>query len=334
LALIAAGIRPGDEVLCPSLSFIATANSIVHAGAVPIFVDIDEATYNMDPNRIEDAITPRTKAIMVVHQIGLPARLDDISQIARRRDLVVIEDAACAVGAEYKGLRVGRPHSLMACFSFHPRKILTTGEGGMITTADAGLAARLRRLRQHAMTVSDVTRHSASQVVIETYEEVGYNYRMTDLQAAIGLNQLARLNDMLARRRLLAQRYSDALRALLWLRVPCEPASHHHNFQSYMVRLDNSAPVNRDQLMQELLDRGISSRRGIMAIHREPPYRNAANWEHRLPVTERVTDSTLILPLFHDMTEGEQDYVINCIEHVGSQVARGGSTPISLAQSA
>ena len=153
---------------------------------------------------------PRTKAILVVHQIGLPAALDEINEIANRHGLLVIEDAACAIGSEYKGHRIGRPHSLMACFSFHPRKILTTGEGGMITTADAELAARLRRLRQHAMTVSDVARHSSQKVVIESYDEVGYNYRMTDMQAAVGLVQLQRLNDMLNRRRMLAERYSAA----------------------------------------------------------------------------------------------------------------------------
>jgi dTDP-4-amino-4,6-dideoxygalactose transaminase len=159
LALVVAGLKAGDEVLCPSLSFIATANAIAYTGATPVFVDIDESTYNMDPARLEDAITPRTRAILVVHQIGLPADLDEIAGIAARHGLLLIEDAACAIGAEYKGRRIGLPHGAMACFSFHPRKILVTGEGGMITTADENAAARLRRLRQHAMTVSDVARH-------------------------------------------------------------------------------------------------------------------------------------------------------------------------------
>jgi dTDP-4-amino-4,6-dideoxygalactose transaminase len=322
LALVAAGIGPGDEVLCPSLSFIATANAIVHAGGIPVFVDVDEYSYNMDPRCVENAITPKTKAILVVHQIGLPAALDEITDIAHRRGLMVIEDAACAIGAEYKGQRVGRPHSLMACFSFHPRKILTTGEGGMITTPNAETAARLRRLRQHAMTVSDVARHSSSQVVIETYDELGYNYRMTDLQAAVGLSQLARLDGMLARRRTLAQRYSEALSRVPWLRVPLETPGCRHNYQSYMIRLIGASANDRDDLMQRLLDHGISSRRGIMAIHREAPYRGRADWNQRLPLTNRVTDSTLILPLFHDMTETEQDHVIRCIEDHGTAVAR------------
>ena len=269
LALLAVGVKEGDEVLCPSLSFIATANAIVHAGATPVFVDIDESTYNIDPQRIELALTPRTKAILVVHQIGLPAALDEIQAIARRHGLVVVEDAACAIGSEYRGQRIGAPHSAIACFSFHPRKILTTGEGGMITTADPQVADRLKQLRQHAMTVSDVARHSSSTVMIERYDEVGYNYRMTDLQAGVGLVQLQRLEEMIPKRRQLAARYSAELASIRWLLLPQESAECRHNFQSYMVRLASDAPIGRDQLMQSLLDCGVSSRRGIMAIHRE-----------------------------------------------------------------
>lgn len=321
LALVVSGVKPGDEVICPSLSFIATANAIAYAGARPVFVDIDETTYNIDPRQIEEAITPRTKAILVVHQIGLPAALDEIQEIGARHGLVVIEDAACAIGAEYHGRRIGAPHTAMACVSFHPRKILTTGEGGMITTADAEVAARLRRLRQHAMGVSDLARHSASKVVVETYDEVGYNYRMTDLQAAVGLVQLQRLDGMLERRRELAARYSERLSALPWMMVPQTPAGSLHNFQSYMVRLRDDAPISRDDLMQELLDRGVSSRRGIMAIHREAPYCSGL-WDAQLPVTNHVTDSALVLPVFHEMTDEEQDYVIDCIESVSANSRR------------
>jgi dTDP-4-amino-4,6-dideoxygalactose transaminase len=176
-----------------------------------VFVDVDKSTYNIDAKCIEGAITSRTKAILVVHQIGLPAALAEISAIAQRHGLLVIEDAACAIGSEYKGERIGMPHTSMACFSFHPRKVLTTGEGGMITTADQDVAARLRRLRQHAMGVSDLARHGSSKVLTETYDEIGFNYRMTDLQAAVGLVQLQRLDGMLARRRELASRYSPLL---------------------------------------------------------------------------------------------------------------------------
>ena len=319
LAFLAAGVKPEDEVLCPSLSFIATANAIVHAGASPIFVDIDRSTYNMDPACIERSITPRTRAILVVHQIGLPSPLNEICSIAATRGLIVIEDAACAIGSEYKGRSIGSPHTSMACFSFHPRKILTTGEGGMITTADEKLATRLRKLRQHSMTVSDLTRHSSNQVVTESYDEVGYNYRMTDIQAAIGLAQLERLDDMLARRRQLASRYSQRLSQIEWLATPFEPADCHHNFQSYMVRLNDDAPVTRDELMQKLLDRGVSTRRGIMAIHRELPYRHE-KWDSQLPRTNEVTDTAIILPLFYAMIEEEQDYVIDCLEQINVQL--------------
>jgi perosamine synthetase len=319
LAFLAAGLKPGDEVLCPSLSFIATANVIVHAGACPIFVDIDTSTYNMDPACIERSITPRTRAILVVHQIGLPSPLNEICHIAASHGLIVIEDAACAIGSEYKGRSIGSPHGSMACFSFHPRKILTTGEGGMITTADEKLADRLRKLRQHSMTVSDLTRHSSSQVVTESYDEVGYNYRMTDIQAAIGLVQLERLGDMLARRRQLASRYSQRLSQLEWLVPPFEPADYHHNFQSYMVRLKESAPITRDKLMQELLNRGVSTRRGVMAIHRELPYCHE-KWNRLLPRTGEVADTAIILPLFYTMTEEEQDYVIDCLEQINRQL--------------
>jgi perosamine synthetase len=320
LALLSLGVRAGDEVICPSFSFIATANCIVHAGGTPVFVDIDPETYNLDPQRIEEAITPRTRAILAVHQVGLPASLNEILEVARRHALPVVEDAACAIGSQYFGRRIGAPHGDLACFSFHPRKILTTGEGGMITTGDAAVAARLRGLRQHAMSVSDVARHSARQITFETYGEVGYNYRMTDLQAAMGLVQLGRLDDLLARRRYLAARYSERLRPLGWLKPPAEPEGIHHNFQSYLVRLTPDAPIGRDALMQELLDRGISTRRGIMAIHREAPYQNR-RWEASLPETNSATDSTVILPLFYQMTDDEQDYVIDVIAEIASRAA-------------
>jgi dTDP-4-amino-4,6-dideoxygalactose transaminase len=313
MAFVAAEIKAGDEVLCPSLSFIATANSIRYVGATPIFVDVDPLTYNMDPAKVEAAITPKTKAILLVHQIGLPADIAAISAIAKRYNLIVIEDAACAIGSEYDGQRIGMPHTLMACFSFHPRKILTTGEGGMITTADAKIADRLRKMRQHAMSVSDLARHSATQIVSESYPEVGFNYRMTDMQAALGLVQLQRLDEMIARRRHLAMRYSDALAEISWMLPPVEPVGYRHNFQSYMVRLTNSAPLTRDQLMQELLNRGISSRRGIMATHRELPYSDSTS---NLPESELVTDNCIILPLYHTMTEEDHDFVIDSIREI------------------
>jgi dTDP-4-amino-4,6-dideoxygalactose transaminase len=317
LALMAIGVGPGDEVICPSLSFIASANSIAYTGATPIFCDIDLATYNINPARIEELISPRTKAILVVHQIGLPAEMNELLHLATKHGLTVIEDAACAIGSEYDGKLVGKPLGKMACFSFHPRKVLTTGEGGMITTSDVQLAERLRRLRQHAMSLSDVARHNAKQISTETYDEVGFNFRMTDMQAAIGITQLARLNDFLGRRRRLAARYTEAFQHLSWLQTPVIPASCKPNYQSYMVRLTGSFAAKRDAIMQELLEKKISTRRAIMAIHRELPYRSD-RWEGNLSQTELASDSGLILPLFHQMTESEQDYIIEAVQTLKS----------------
>lgn len=324
LALLVSGVGPGDEVICPSLSYVATANSIVHVGGTPVFADIDAATYNLDPSVLEQLITPRTRAILVVHQIGLPAAINEIRKVAARHELLLIEDAACAVGSEYFGRRIGAPHGSVACFSFHPRKILTTGEGGMITTSSERMAARLRRLRQHAMNISAAVRHDAQKVVFESYDEVGYNYRMTDLQASVGLVQLTRMDDFLKRRRYLATRYSEKLEAVRWLVRPTEPDGSRHNFQSYMVRLTEAAPVEREAFMQLLLEKGISTRRGVMAIHRELPYRDPSvtDWDDRLPQTALATDRCVILPLFHQMTEDDQDYIIGCIGDIGTHAIR------------
>lgn len=317
LALLVSGVGPGDEVICPSLSFIATANAVAYVGATPIFVDVSLDSYNLDPAKVEEAITSRTRAILVVHQIGLPAAMDDVLEISHRRGVRVIEDAACAIGSTYQARRIGAPHAPLACFSFHPRKVLSTGEGGMITTSSEELAGRLRRLRQHAMSTSDLARHSATQIVMEHYDEVGYNYRMTDMQAAVGLVQLERLDGFIERRRMLAARYTGALANIPWLIVPQEPGDAKSNFQSYMARVASDAPISRDDLMQRLLERGISTRRGIMASHREAPYLNGG-WEQRLPNTACAADFGIILPLFHQMSEEEQNFVIDCIREAGA----------------
>ena len=318
LALLVQDIGPGDEVICPSLSFIATANAIAYTGATPVFVDIDPHTYNLDPACVNEAISPRTKAILVVHQVGLPAAMHDLLEVAARHGLPIVEDAACAIGSEYAGMRIGSPLGVMACFSFHPRKILTTGEGGMITTNDHRLAERLRHLRQHAMSLSDVARHEANRILTESYDEVGFNFRMTDLQAAIGTTQLGRLPDFLARRRQLAEQYKDALRHLPWLILPHVPDECRHNYQSYMVRLTDGLESLRDEFMQALREKNISTRRGIMAIHREAPYRTAPGSEH-LPETEHVTDSGMILPLYHEMTDAEQGFIIESVLQLGQR---------------
>ncbi|MBT3271179.1 DegT/DnrJ/EryC1/StrS family aminotransferase [Candidatus Poribacteria bacterium] len=317
LSLLALGIGPGDEVIIPSMTFIATANAILHAGATPVFVEVHPRTVNIDPQSVEDAITPRTKAIMPVHQIGMPAGMAALLDIGARHGLKIIEDAACAVGSEVDlgdgWEKVGRPRGDLACFSFHPRKLITTGEGGMLTCADEATATRLRRLRHHGMSVSDRTRHSSGRVVAEEYVEVAHNYRMTDLQAAMGLGQMEKLAGIVEARRRLAARYTEHLAEVEALTPPFEPAYARSNYQSYCVRLASDAPCSRDELMQKMLDRGISTRRGIMTIHREPAYADmCAHVE--LPITERASDETLLIPLYPQMTDDEQDAVIRALK--------------------
>ncbi|MCM8776297.1 MAG: DegT/DnrJ/EryC1/StrS family aminotransferase, partial [Candidatus Omnitrophica bacterium] len=313
LALIAAGVGPGDEVICPSFTFIATANVIRYCGAKPVFIDIDPKTYNLDPSLLKNLITSRTKAVIAVHQVGLPADMGPILEIAEARGIKVLEDAACAIGAEYRGERIGKPHGFLAVFSFHPRKIITTGEGGMLTTNDESLATRLKQLRHHGMSVSDLVRHQAKTVVIEEYRELGYNYRMSDLQAAVGLAQLDKLDDILGKRIQRALRYHEAFGEIESLEPPYCPASMKHTYQSYILRVKPNSPISRDDLMNELLKVGIASRRGIMAIHREPLYAKDYADTH-LAETDAAVRETLILPLFAKMTDEEQDYVISHIK--------------------
>ncbi|HLJ80564.1 MAG TPA: DegT/DnrJ/EryC1/StrS family aminotransferase [Ktedonobacterales bacterium] len=311
VALICRDIGPGDEVICPSFTFIATANSVLYVGATPVFVDIDPRTYNIDPTKIEAAITPRTKAIIPVDQIGLAADLDAVHEIARRHGLHVIEDAAPALGATYKGRPVGAI-SPVTCFSFHPRKSITTGEGGIITTNDDDVAARARVIRSHGASISDLARHNASTVTIEAYEELGYNYRMTDIQAAIGIEQLKKFDDILARRRQLADRYNALLPEIPGVSIPYVPDDADHTYQSYCVRLDPERTAARNDVMERMLALGVATRRGIMAIHEEPYYVSRFG-RVSLPVTEAATRDTLLLPLFASMTDAEQDRVIEAL---------------------
>ena len=305
LALIAAGVGPGAEVICPSFSFIATANAIRHTGAEPRFVDIEPSTLNIDPARVESAITSRTRAIVPVDQIGLAADIPAIGAIARHHRLAVVEDAAPSLGATIGDARVGSL-SDFTCFSFHPRKSITTGEGGMITTASPEAAARLRRLRSHGASTSDLARHQTTTIEFEYYDELGFNYRMTDIQAAIGIVQLGRLEGILAERRRLARRYTAMLAEVPGVETPVEPNDRSHTFQSYCIRVP--AP-RRAHVMERLAGEGIASRRGVMAIHLEPLYRRSDPWLH-LPETERAAAETLLLPLFVGLTEADQERVI------------------------
>jgi perosamine synthetase len=309
LALLAADVRPGDEVICPSFSFIATANAIVHAGAVPVFVDIDPQTYNIDARAVEGAITERTRAIIPVDQIGLAADLRHIRDLARVYDLAIIEDAAPSLGAMFDSERVGS-RSQLTCFSFHPRKSITTGEGGMITTDDAIVASRLRRLRSHGASISDRARHESGPVEFETYAELGFNYRMTDIQAAIGCVQIGKLESILAARGAAAGRYAEMLTGDERLRIPYTPSGCRHTYQSYCVRLPSQNV--RAVVMAELAKQGIATRRGVMAIHLEPLYR-ARFPACSLPITERASRETMLLPLYAAISEPEQQSVVDAL---------------------
>jgi dTDP-4-amino-4,6-dideoxygalactose transaminase len=323
LALAACGVSSGDEVVTVSHSFIATSNAIRYCGATPVFVDIQRETYNIDPSLLEAAIGPRTKAILAVHQLGMPCDLAAIVEIGKRRSVPVVEDAACAVGSEIRWNdrweRIGHPRGLVACFSFHPRKLLSTGDGGMLTTADPDLDRKFRLLRQHGMSVSDTVRHSSSTVIQEEYRVLGYNYRMTDIQAAIGREQLTRLSGIVSRRRALAERYRERLANVAGVSLPTEPEWARTNWQSYAVRVDAG---HRRQIMQRMLDAGISTRRGAMNAHREAAY-PAGTWlaAGSLQESEAAQDAAIVLPLFHQLTEADQD-------RVADELARAAGTRV------
>jgi dTDP-4-amino-4,6-dideoxygalactose transaminase len=308
LALLGVGVGQGDEVVTVSHSYIATANAVRYCGAEPVFVDVERDTRNMDPSLVSAAITPRTKAVLAVHQVGMPCDMARLRATAEEHGIPLVEDAACAVGSEllWEGewQRIGRPHSRVACFSFHPRKVMSTGDGGMLTTNDPELDARFRLLRQHGMSVNDRTRHGSAEVIFEEHSVVGFNYRMTDIQAAVGREQLRRLPTLVAERRDLAARYAELLRGVTGVVAPGEPSFARSNWQSYSVELPDGS--DQRSVMQAMLDRGVATRRGIMCAHREVPYAG----DHDLPVSEWAQDRTIVLPLFSGMSDDDLRYVV------------------------
>ncbi len=341
LALAAVGVRPGDDVVTVSHSFIATANAVLAIGARPVFVDVEPDTLGLDPARLEESITQRTRAVLCVHQLGFPCDLERILEIAGSRGLPVIEDAACALGSEleWRGAweRIGRPRGAVACFSLHPRKLVTTGDGGMLTTRDAELASRFRLLRQHAMSIPDSVRHQADRVVFEEYLEPAYNYRLTDLQAAVGRPQIARLAAIVAERRRLAAAYHEALARNAVLCPPRERPAARTNWQSYPTRLREGGSLGQTAVLQFLLDRGVAGKRGVGNAHQEPAYRSRAAWScgpagcaldcapgtcRRLATSERLRDDTVLLPLYHGMKQAEQAQVLAALEEL--QRSAGG----------
>ena len=310
LALVLLGIGPGDEVVVPSLSFIATANAVRYVGATPVFADVDAATGNLTAKTVEAVIGPRARAVILVHQGGMPADVDEIRAVCDPIGVPILEDAACAIGSTYQQRPVGSG-SPLAAWSFHPRKLLTTGEGGMLTLQDGDLAGRARRLREHGMSVSAADREASGGAVIEQYLEVGFNYRMTDIQAAVGLVQLTRLAAVVAERRRLAARYAELLAGIEGLHTPADPAYGTSNYQSYVVRLGPEITADRNAVLAALAADGISARRGIMAAHLEPAY--ADHPRPSLPVTEELTERSLILPLWHGLSVEDQQRVVESL---------------------
>jgi len=315
LALIALGIGPGDEVILPSHSFVATANTVVYVGATPVYIDIDPETYNMNPDLLESVITPKTRAICVVHQSGLPADMDKILEISEKHGISVYEDAACALGSKYGDSQIGTI-SKLSCFSFHPRKIVTTGEGGMITTDSEELAGRLRILRQQGMTKDAATRAGPDGLLRTSdfktnFPVIGFNYRMTDISAAVGLAQLRRLPVILESRKELAEVYAEQLAKVPHIVPPFVPHGVTHNYQSYVVRIKPESKRTRDEVLRFLKERKIDGGPGITCIHRQAPYRPYIRTP--LKESEKATDETILLPFFPQMSREQVSYIAHTL---------------------
>jgi perosamine synthetase len=329
LALAALGIGRGDEVLVPAFTWIASANVIEHQGGRPVFVDIDLETYNVAVPQLAQRITPRTKAILPVSLFGLSADMGPILDLARQHGLKVIEDAACAFGAWYRGHHAGTQGDA-GCFSFHPRKAITTGEGGMLLTNRPEVADAARSLRDHGASISDLARHQRPRsYVLPEFDRAGHNFRMTDLQGALGVAQMNRAAWILERRAERARRYDAALAGLGWLRPPVVPEGHRHGYQAYVCLFQPERPTLQNverlhSLRNELMDRleaaGIATRPGTHAVHLLGYYRR----KYRLapadfPNSYLADRLTLTLPLYPQMTDEEQDYVIHHLQDKGPQ---------------
>jgi perosamine synthetase len=310
LALAVLGVGAGDEIVVPSFTYVASANVVEQCGATTVFVDVDSRTFNMDPNALETALSPRTRAIMVVHLFGLVADMDPIMAIARERGIPVIEDAACAVGSRLNGQHAGTFGDFGA-FSFHARKVVTTGEGGMLTVSDDDRAELASIMRSHGGQISDLERHRMGSFALPEHEVVGFNYRMTDLQAALGIVQLSRLDELVGRRRELAAVYDEALSDVPGIVLPRVPDGAEHTYQSYVLRLTGEAAIQRDEVAVALQRRGISTRQGTHAVHLLAYYRR--RYEIAAEDFPRSLDAdrnSLSLPIFPAMTAEEQEYVI------------------------
>ncbi len=314
LAMLALGVGPGDEVVVPAFTWVTSAHSAEYCGARVVFADVEPETFNLDPQSLEAAITPRTKVVVAVHLFGLAACMDEILTITGKRGIQVVEDAACAVGATYDGKPVGCLGDI-GCFSFHPRKVITTGEGGMVTTRDAQAAGRIRSLRNHGSTGPPPGEANATRPhVMATFNLLGYNMRLSDIQAAVGVAQLAKLDGLLEERSRLASRYHQLLVEIDDIAVPTVPPRCGHTYQSYVIRLREGGVERRNQVMDFLDKRNIQTRPGTHAVHRLGYYREKYGLRSEMfPAASACEDRSITLPIFPGMTEEDQQFVVSIL---------------------
>lgn len=315
LILAAMNIGPGDEVLVPAFTWVATANVVLYCGATPVLVDVNPKTFNIDPDDIAGRITKRTKAIIVVHLFGLCADMNEIRK-AIPNDVAIVEDCACAAGATYNGNYAGTL-GVAGAFSFHPRKSLTTGEGGMVTTNDSALADRCDQLRNHGASVSEEIRHSGPRpYLLPAFNLLGFNYRMTDLQGAVGLIQLSKLSSFISERQKWAEFYLDELSAIPWLRLPQVPSNGQHAWQSFVTYVDpETSPMARNEIMEILQSRGISTRPGTHAVHMLGYYADRFGYSpDDYPGARASSDNSMAIPLHNRMVAEDYAYVVEVIK--------------------
>ncbi len=314
LALVALEIGPGDEVIVPAFTWVSTANVVLYCGAKVVFVDVDPMTFNLDPKDLERRITSNTKAIIPVHLFGLCADMDEIKRIAG--DIPLIEDGACAAGAGYKGKPAGSLGTI-GCFSFHPRKSITTGEGGMITTNDDRLAEVMSMLRNHGASISEEQRHHGPRpYILPDFNILGFNYRMTDLQGAVGVVQIKKLDKFIDEREKWAAWYSENLAKIPWLRTPQYASEYKHGWQSYVTFVDESkAPFSRNEIMEKLQQKGISTRPGTHAVHMLNFYKEKYNINPSdFPGAQAANDFSMSIPLHNRMDSEDFNYVVEVLK--------------------
>jgi perosamine synthetase len=316
LAMVALNVGPGDEVVVPAFTWVSTANVVLYCGAKVVFVDVDPKTFNLCPTDLGKRITSRTKAIIPVHLFGLCADMDAIREIAP--GIPLVEDGACAAGAAYKNVPAGALGTI-GCFSFHPRKSVTTGEGGMVTTNDDSIAELVGMLRNHGASISEEQRHRGPRpYILPDFNLLGYNYRMTDLQGAVGVAQLKKLDAFIDERHRWAQWYSEQLSSIPWLRTPAYDSNYKHGWQSYVTFVDETkSPFSRNEIMEKLQEHGIATRPGTHAVHMLSYYRNRFGYRPEdFPGAQASNDYSMAIPLHNRMTEDDYRYVVDVLKNL------------------